>query len=144
MTSLRSPRSPIMCLEHPLSRNHLFLESYETKATYTRSNSRCSLWYPHHLGSILVRRYYIIRNPNLFELLRIVCYETFIYWMTIPTTIMTCNASFWEIWFVKWFSLNISLIWSFYKNCFTWTCIEWIKFNSLLITKVSLSTKDHF
>lgn len=86
--------SSVMCLEHPLSRNHLLLTLDATRATYTKGESSCSLWYPSLFGSINVSIECIFWNPNLLKFLWIVSNSTLVYGMTMHTTIIAYKCSF--------------------------------------------------
>src|SRR5215471_18377116 len=97
---LRRVGSPVICLEQPLSRNHLFLESLETNATYKNICSSCSLWYPYLLGSIYVRNKSFFWNPNFFKFMGVVSYEAFVYGMAFFVTIMASNIFSSKMWFV--------------------------------------------
>ena len=57
--------SPVICLEHPLSRNHLSLVDLDIKHTY-KTNLNNFLWYPILLGSSWVSWWCdSFNNPNL-------------------------------------------------------------------------------
>ena len=97
--------SPIMCLEHPLSRNHLSLVDLEIKHTYKISSSN-PLWYPNLLGSTRVSswRSNSFGNPNSFHpWITIFLCRTCMNVVSHFSTIITC-------WCFQEFSFNKEIL----------------------------------